>query len=524
MDRTALDRRTLLKGSAMLGLTGLLASLGGYGFGATKALADEAAGPRVVIGRPVDSDNLDPVTCFGNYNIFIFNLIIEGLVRASDDGQSIEPCLAESWDVSDDGRTYTFHVMEGLVFSDGSPVTADDWQWTFDRAMQTTDSNWYSSVENIESVECPDDTTVIVTTKQAAASTLACLSIFDLGVQSKAYYDSVGAEEYQNCIIGTGPFMLKEWRKGEYLTLQANPNYRESGKPLASEIEFKVVADANARTIQLQGGDIDAATDLPFSTLQQLESDPNCVPHPDPSTYSYWISLNTANEYLANPDVRRALYLATDAQQFVDMTTYGFGEAIGSIIAPTSQYCDTSLEPPVADVEAAKQALQDAGVGNFSLNFLIRGGDDFYSQIAVILQSQWSQIGVTVNIDQRESTAYTAARENMEMDLIINGWSDDIQDPSQLMQFVFDFSNNHDRYTNFEQPEDMQELNRQASVEIDVDRRKELYAQIQQGLKEQYIFVPLFTAPWQNAVRSEISGFVQTPLGNYRFADLTKGA
>lgn len=520
MDRCAFDRRSFVKGATALGLAGMAGCLGCFNLQVKDAFAEE--GKRIVIGRPVDSDNLDPVTCFGNANIFISNLIIEGLVKTSDDGQSIEPCLATDWEVSEDARTYTFHVAEGLVFSDGSPVTAADWQWTFDRAMQTTDSNWYSSVENIESVECPDDLTVVVTTKQAAASTLANLSIFDLGVQSKAYYEKVGPDEYKNAILGTGPFMCKEWQKGQYLTLAKNPNYRETGKPLADEVEFKVVADDNSRTIQLQGGDIDVATDVPFSTLSMLANDPNCMPHTDPSTFTYWISLNTANEYLSNSEVRRALFLATDAQQITDMTTYGFGATIGSIIASTSEYCDLSLPAPVADPEAAKQVLADAGVGPFSVNFMIRGGNDFYLQVATILQAQWAQIGVTVKIDQRESTAYTEARQNMEMDLIMNGWSDDIQDPSQLMQFCFDFDRNKDRYTNFVQPEEMQELNRQASIEVDAEKRKELYVQIQQGFRDQYIFIPLFTAPWQNAVRNDVSGFVQTPLGNYRFADLTK--
>ena len=511
-----LNRRSFLQGAAALA--------GAAAFGGLTLDAQAATpGSRIVIGRPTDADNLDPVTCIGNQNIFLFNLILDGLVKTSDDGESIEPCLATEWEVSEDGTTYTFHVQEGLVFSNGDPVTKDDWQWTFDRAMQTTDSNWHECVANIDKVECPDDTTVIVTTKVAAASTLANLCIFTLGVQSKAYFDEVGEEKYVDGPIGVGPFVIKEWKKGEYLTMQANPHYRLEGLPLTEEIEFKVVADDAARAIQLQGGDIDATTDLPFSTMMQLESDPNVTPEADPSTMVYWISLNVENEYLANEKVREALFKATDAQQFVDALSYGFATAAGSVLNPTSEYCDLSLQPPAADVEAAKALLAEAGYPDgFSVRMLLRGGNATYEQIAMVLQQQWAAVGVNIELDQREATAYSEARKAMDLDIIISGWSDDVQDPTQLMQFIFDFSVNSGYYTNFHQPEDMVALNEQATVEIDVEKRKELYAQIQQGFASEGIFIPLLNTPWNNALRNDVTGWIQTPLGNFRFDELAK--
>ena len=536
-----LNRRSFVCGAAALGGAALLAPLAGCGGNGGDA-ADETAGTEpgdatkdqggdagsetsgtVVIGRRADSDNLDPVTCVGNTNIFVFNLILEGLVRSSNDGTEIEPCLATDWEISDDGITYTFNVADGLVFSDGSPVTAEDWQWTFERAIETETSNWHVCVENIDHVECPDDTTVIVTLKQPAAATLANLSIFELGVQSKAYFEEVGEQEYQNGIIGTGPFMVQEWRRGEYLTLAANPNYRIEGVPLAPAVEFRVVADDNSRTIQLQGGDIDAATDLAFSTLKQLETDENCQPHPDPSTITRFIAMNTANEYLANQQVREALFAATDAQEIVDMCLYGYGTAIGSIFAPTNRYCDTSLEPPAADVDAAKALLEEAGYPDgFSLNILIRGGDALEQQVATILQTQWQKVGVNLTIEETEATSYKERMYSMDFDTLIDLWTDDIDDPAPFMEFIFDFESASGFDTNYKQPDDMVALNEAANIETDEEARKEIYHEMQQAFAEQCIWIPLFTVPYQNAVRNEVSGFVQTPLGNYRFEELTK--
>ena len=515
-----LNRRGFLRGAAALGA---LAAFGGRALnGIGAAQADEVAS-RIVIGRAVDSDNLDPVTCIGNQNIFVFNLILEGLVKTSDDGEAIEPCLAESWEVSEDGTVYTFKVKPDLLFNDGTPVTAADWEFTFNRAIEAETSNWHMCVENIDHVECPDDTTVIVTTKVAAASTLANLCIFTLGVQSKAHYEQVGEDGYINSIIGTGPYMIKDWKKSEYLTLAANPNYREAGLPLTQEIEFKVVAEDTARQIQLQAGEIDIATDLPFSTLMQLASDSNVVVSPDPSTNVTFLSCNVANEFLSNETVRQALYQATDAQEFVDTLSYGYATAAGSVFAPTSEFCDHSIEPPVADVEAAKALLAEAGQPDgFKLRVLLRGGNATQEQIAMILMQQWGKIGVTLELDAREATSFSQARAERDFDILISGWSDDVQDPAEFMHFLFSFDVNYGCFTNFEQPADLVAINDAANVELDDEIRKELYAQIQQAFRKQAVNIPLFVTPWCNAYRTDITGWVQTPLGNYRFEHLAK--
>ncbi len=519
----SVDRRNLLKGAAALGaLAACGATAVNDGFAVRSAVADEAA-DRIVIGRATDSDNLDPVTCVGNANIFVFNLIVEGLVKTSDDGSEILPCLATDWEVSEDGTTYTFNVQEGLLFADGSPVTAEDWQWTFDRAIETETSNWHMCVENIDHVECPDDTTVIVVTKEPAAATLANLCIFDLGVQSKAYFDKVGEQEYQNGPIGTGPYMVKEWKRGEYLTLAANPNYREEGKPLTAELEFKVVADDSSRALQLQGSDIDIATDLPFSSLAQLENDDNCIPVPSPSTITRFMALNVANEYLSDVKVRQALGMATDPQQLVDAVLFGYGTPIGTIFSTTSKYCDTSLTPNVPDIEGAKALLAEAGYPEgFDLGILIRGGNALEEQVAMVLMQQWAQIGVNLVIDSTEATSYKSRMYGMEFDTLIDYWSDDIQDPSEFMQFVFDFDSASGFDTNFEQPAEMVALNDAANVAATDEERIELYTKMQQEFAEQAIWIPLFSMPFQNAVRVGVEGFVQTPLGNYRFDHLVK--
>ena len=138
---------------------------------------------------------------------------------------------------------------------------------------------------------------------------------------------------------------------------------------------------------------------------------------------------------------------------------------------------------------------------------------------------EWAQIGVTVNFNQIEATAYSAARKDLSnYDFIISGWNDDVTDPAEMMQFVFDYSVTCGYYSGMEFDDEMQQLNSAALIELDEEKRKDLYAQIQQKLRELAIYVPLMVTPWCNAMNKAVTGWVQTPLGNYRLEDLAREA
>lgn len=477
---------------------------------------------RIVIARSKDSTNLDPVTCVGNTNIWIFNLVVDSLVKASDDGKSIEPNLAESWTISDDGLTYTFKLVPGVKFSDGTDVTAADWEWSLNRAMETTDGHWYFAAKNIEKAEAPDDTTVVITLKEPSAATLANLSMFSMSVMSKAYYDTVGAEGHENGPIGTGPYVIKEWVKGEYITLEANPYYRVEGEPKTQEIVFKVVSDDSARSMQLQAGEIDVATDMSFSSLKQMENNDEVKTMAFPSTVTRFMALNTAMPGLDNQKVRQALNLATNNKEITDMVLFGYGEPALSFLQNTSAYLNTDIPAPEQDIEAAKKLMEEAGYGDgLTIDLLYHAGDTFEEQIATLLKAQWGQIGVNVELRPEEQGTYLDVFYGLEFDTVIDYWSDDMPDPYQFMQSVcvFDLYAGFD--TNYQNP-CLEELNALAAVETDDAKRHEYYDEVQEIIYDAAIYVPICSEPYGVATRSNIDGFVQTPLGNYRFNELVK--
>ena len=153
---------TLLSGcGSASGTSAEKETAGSEAAGAETAQDTKADGETVItIARPVDSATLDPIVAGLNEDIWMINLMLQGMTKASADGTEIQPCLAESWDISDDQLTYTFHIRDGLKFSDGSDVTAQDWQYSFDRYMDAEESPWRGMISMIDSINVPDDTTV----------------------------------------------------------------------------------------------------------------------------------------------------------------------------------------------------------------------------------------------------------------------------------------------------------------------------------------------------------------------------
>lgn len=233
-------------------------------------------------GRGEDSTNLDPVTNDGNVNIWLFMNIYDQLIRVAPDGISLEPGLAERWEMSDDGLTYTFYLRPNVLFSDGTPMTSDDVKWSWERAANDPEQRWTFTLTalkrdaegQVEGISAPDDTTVLVELGQPWAPFLSDVAMFNMSVISRAFAEGNEGRLTQES-MGTGPFALGEWRKGESVRLVKNANYWEEDLPLLDEIMVMLVPDDNARILQLQGGELDGMYNVPSSRVPELQLDPN---------------------------------------------------------------------------------------------------------------------------------------------------------------------------------------------------------------------------------------------------------
>ena len=233
------------------------------------ATGTEGAHPKggvLTMARSADIISMDNTTTFDNNSIHVQQQIMEPLFNVSADGKDIEPWLAKSYETSEDGKTYTIHLRQGVKFSNGDPMTAEDVKFSIDADTATGSSGWGYINSAIDEVTATDDETVTISLKYPWAPLLADLSLFSNAIVP-ADYAGESKEEFYKHPIGTGPFVWDSWKKGQSLSLTKNDDYWQAGKPYLDGVKWTVVPDANTRKLQVQGGQVDIDDTPDWSSL-----------------------------------------------------------------------------------------------------------------------------------------------------------------------------------------------------------------------------------------------------------------
>ena len=289
---------------------GALALTGSVFAGQPQAVAALVQDDTPVMGGSVsmsladdDVASFDPIVPFDNMSIWTMLLIYDQLIRVGPDGLSLEGGAAETWDVSDDNLTYTFHLRK-TNFHDGTPFTSADAEFCINRVIQPDDSGWAFLFSAVDTVKATDESTLVITLKQAWAPFEADLALYGASIFPKAAYEAQGEDLWQHP-IGTGPFMFDSWDKGSQMVLKKNPTYWDEGKPYLDEVVFKVLTDSNARLLQLQGGELDIATDVPFNQIEPLSANPDFNLVPDAVAKIVYMGFNLKREFAQDKNLRR---------------------------------------------------------------------------------------------------------------------------------------------------------------------------------------------------------------------------
>ncbi len=482
----------------------------------------ESADPTVVtIARGTDTVTLDPAFAGDNVDIWVDSLIFEGLVRASEDGTEIQPCLADTWDISEDGLTYTFHICDGAKFSDGSDVTAEDAAFSIERALN--DGSWNSLISCIKEAKAVDDSTVEIDLNNPSGSLLSCLASFICAVYPENYYSEADTDTLTREPLGSGAFYLEEWDPDEKMILKKNPYYWEEGYPLADEIDLLVVPDDNTRLMQLQAGQIDAMEGVSAQMRTQLQSTQGVKILDFPTTHVDYVSFNYTNEKLNDKRVRQALNYATNREDINQAVFGGLGTLCPSVVWPTAEFFNPDQKSYDYDPDKAKELLKEAGAENLDLNLIISTGDASSLMEATILKDQWSKVGVNLEIEQMDSSARRDARNNLTFEVLLNYFTSDITDTAENME-MFCIKDNFDCWHlgwNGKEQEEAEKLVKEAGATNDKEIRKKDYYKAQEIMADNALIIPLCTLPETVAVRDNVSGFEQGILGNYYFNELT---
>lgn len=488
----------------------------------TKSPSEET-GDTVIMARGSDSESLDPVMTASNVDIWILNMVVEGLVGSSDDGTEIIPAVADTWEISDDGLTYTFHIRDGIQFSTGDPVTAEDVVYSLTRAKEA-DGPWAGMLDMMDSIEDGADGTVVAHLNAPSPAFLPTVAMFYCGIMPKAYCEEAGEEGLAEKPVGTGPFVLDSWTRGEKMVFRKNANYWESGCPKVDEIDLTVVADDSTRIMQLESGQIDIAADVPYSRVSELQAISGIQVSLFDSTDVKFVLINCQGEKTKDKKVRRALALATDKKAINDAVYYGNGTLAETYLAPSLPYSDQDIPAEGVDVEEAKSLLAEAGYPDgFSISVQVGNGDSEVLQTATLLQQQWKEIGVTLDIQQIDKATARQNWKDGNYDVFISNMTSDMTDISELAGLVAIESQTHcwRTYWNDEDQKKAEEYCAEGNSKMDETKRAEAYKNMQEIIAEAHPLIPILYAPYTFVTTDKIQGAAQNPLGVYNFRNMT---
>lgn len=469
-----------------------------------------SAGGVLRIGRSEDSTTMDSIKTTQNVDIWVINNVHAFLVRSNREGNDIEPDLAKSWDISDDKLTFTFHLREAK-FSDGSPVTAKDAAFSILRLRDDEESTQRSLFQVIKSAEATDEHTLVLRLSEPSAAFLSTLAMYVSSVVPEKAVMEMG-DKYGTSPVSAGAYRVKEWRRGEVLTLEPNPHYWVKNHSKLDRIEWQVVPDDNTRVLKVQAGELDAAILIPFALLPSVENDPNINIHLDPSTREDSMLFNHTNKWLGKKSIRQAISMAINIDAIVQVVTFGRATPANSLMPAGTLYYNKDNKRWPYDPEKAKSIIEQEGATGAEFSYLVPGGNAIREQIAVIVQQQLAAVGLKVNIDKIDPGQNWGALVDGKYDLATVYWTYDILDPDQKVAFSVGADENKSYFTRYDNP-DVSKLVKEARLELDSEKRRQLYYKIQATVQEDAFWYDLYYSPFSNISRKNVKGFYQNPLG-----------
>lgn len=447
--------------------------------------------------------------------VMIYN-IHDGLLLL-DENYELQPYLAESYEVSEDGLQYTFHLREGITFHDGSPFTAEDAKYTFE---------FYSNAENgstiandfqgMGSVETPDDYTLVVNMDEQNAAFL--VNAATVGIVPSDYHAEVGEDTYRTAPIGTGPFKLVEWVPAEYTLLEANEDYF-LGRPPVDFLRQEVVPEPSVRAIAIETGEADSATWplLVEDSLRLRDAGEGYTVFATPANSVKHFPLNNTHPILSDKQVRKAMMHALDRQRIIDDLWSGAAVVAETNLSPAAPYHTAeNIVTYEYDPDKARQMLEEAGWVDedgdgirekdgepLSFTCTTITGDQARRPIAELAQQFFADVGIDMQLSEAPVSAILEAMPKGEMDCSLFNWTyGDAADPDASTTLRSDGANNFSRFSN----ERVDELLDLGLREPDPEKRAEYYHEIQQIVTEEVPFLYLQYDDWINVHTPRVTG------------------
>lgn len=491
--------------------TGVLAACGSSssstassGAASASAAASGEVRDELIFVNYRDIRDLNPHLYAGE--MYAQSILYDTLVSITADGY--EGCLAESWDISEDGRTYTFHIRPNVLFSDGEKCDANAILANFNAILENRERHtWLEMMNLLVGVSAPDENTFVIEMSEPyypMLTELGCIRPF--AMISPSCMINGSTKDGVNGHIGTGPYVLTDFVTDEYAVFERNENYWGKA-PAIRKITVKVIPDNQTRIMALESGEIDLIFGKNMidadAISQYLDSDKFTVGLSDPTSTRH-IVMNTTREILGDPAVRKALQHATDRQTISDGIFYGLEQPADTLYATTVPYCNVGLKPYEYSTETAAQILDEAGwaLGSdkmrakdgrqLALDLLYNSDSVTEKTIAEYLQSEYLKLGISMTIHGEEEQSY---RDNMKagnFDMVFNiCWGMPYDPQSSLAAMRAPVYGDYAAQQGLEDKAEINEAITRILTSTDETERQELYKSVLTNLHEDAMYLPL---------------------------------
>jgi peptide/nickel transport system substrate-binding protein len=516
-----------IAGAALLGAAGCGGQRGGgqQGSGQSSGGTPQKGGT-LVFGVDAISGNSDPAifSTFGDW--MVIDCIARGLTHIDYKTTEVKPGMAESWEISDDQRIYTFKLRDGMTFHDGNPVTAEDCVRTFTRLMDEDDPSrppgTYSIAElggeNVKEVRAVDERTFEVTLQAPDVAFLSRLSNCNGTILSAAAIDKFG-KKIGNNLVGAGPFKLVDIVPGQKVELEAFGEYWD-GRPNLDRVVLQVLPDPSALNSALQSGQVQVSNFVPPSNVERLGQSLR-VEEAEPYI-DVFVGMNVAVPLLKDLRVRQAINYCIDRDAIVQEAFSGQAKPPAGLISPPELGYDESLSKySTQDVDRARSLIQEAGADGESVN-LTNQNILFWPKIGQILEQNFKDAGLTLNVEYLDEATYNARQYDPEgHELFVNQRSAFVPDPDNKLSPLLagDSFVNEVQTQNYLLPSQkkLDELLSGARQETNENRRAELYRELQVFLQEEVmVFAMLAYVALPTVTANNVSGVNAAALGTYR--------
>ena len=499
----------------------------------TVAMAEEMVEKPVIVAALADTPNLIELHTFRTTAAYavtgaVYEPLIKQVFEEQPNGLFQGSFVdhvgagAESYDIeetADGGFLATFTIRQGQTFSDGTPVTAHDYKYVFDRSIEGPGYIGlllpFVGIAGTDQIRVIDDYTFEVETTVQSPLFRRFLTFQVFGAMNRAEADANGTEDdpwafgyYNDKAGGSGPYYVAKFDPDHEVVLDPNPGYWNAGNLANAGVIIRAIPDANEKARLVSAGEIDFATGIPPKLLAVLADDPNVTIYASPTTGVLYMAMNQTIAPLDNVDLRRAIVHAVPYDALIDSVMFGFASRAAGVVTSNMETYDPSIGGQFQqDLDKARGFLEASGVGDLNLVLGVRESRLADQEAAVLIQDALRQIGLNVDVQILPDGDFSSRINANELPLFIHDWFSWGEDPFYQMRFLTTCGQfvNYARFCN----EAYDALVEQGTFTVDSATRNDVSSQAQQIFYDQAVWAPLWSSDRTAVTHKCVTGVVK---------------